>query len=62
MYRPLMGGFLTNPAQKFPRIFGTSIFLIDHPYVLPCFASCTLSSLAFIALALFFREVRCTRS
>lgn len=55
--RPLMGGFLSHPAKHFPRRFGNSQFLKDHPYALPSFVSSTVSLLAFMVVALFFREV-----
>ncbi|KAJ3565839.1 hypothetical protein NP233_g7383 [Leucocoprinus birnbaumii] len=46
---PLIGGTLANPADKFPRIFGSVSFLIRHPYFLPCL----FSGLVAFAMAIF---------
>ncbi|KAI0646944.1 MFS general substrate transporter [Trametes meyenii] len=35
---PLMGGLLSNPAPKFPRLFDIP-FLQRYPYFLPCFVA-----------------------
>ncbi|KAI0244144.1 hypothetical protein L0F63_001160 [Massospora cicadina] len=33
---PVLGGFLTHPAENFPQLFGNVQFLKDYPYFLPC--------------------------
>ncbi|KAG2138617.1 major facilitator superfamily domain-containing protein [Suillus bovinus] len=33
---PLIGGSLSHPADRFPRLFGQSTFLKTHPYFLAC--------------------------
>lgn len=33
---PLIGGYFSHPAERFPEIFGGSAFLKDYPYFLPC--------------------------
>jgi len=33
--RPLLGGYLSHPAERFPRYFDIPFF-VDNPYVLPC--------------------------
>ncbi|KAF8323178.1 MFS general substrate transporter [Clavulina sp. PMI_390] len=53
---PLMGGFLSHPTQRFPRRFGDSEFLKNHPYALPCFVSSMVSLAAFLIIFLFFTE------
>lgn len=56
-----MGGFLSHPAKHFPERFSNNQFLKDHPYALPCFVSSAISLVAFIIVALFFREVSSSR-
>lgn len=34
-YRPLLGGALSNPAEKIPRLFNNALFVV-FPYLLPC--------------------------
>ncbi|THV02476.1 MFS general substrate transporter [Dendrothele bispora CBS 962.96] len=36
---PMLGGWLSNPHERFPTIFGQSEFLKEHPYALPCFVA-----------------------
>ncbi|RHZ81069.1 hypothetical protein Glove_124g17 [Diversispora epigaea] len=33
---PMIGGFLSNPAEQFPSIFGDWTFFKIYPYFLPC--------------------------
>ncbi|KAJ9053357.1 hypothetical protein DSO57_1024873 [Entomophthora muscae] len=33
---PILGGFLTHPAENFPWLFGNNQFLKAYPYFLPC--------------------------
>lgn len=44
---PLIGGFLSNPADKFPSHFNTPFF-VTYPYFLPCAISSLISFLGFI--------------
>ncbi|KAI0748012.1 MFS general substrate transporter [Daedaleopsis nitida] len=39
---PLMGGLLSNPAQKFPGLFNTPLFR-RYPYLLPCIAAAIIA-------------------
>ncbi|EEB97607.1 hypothetical protein MPER_03041, partial [Moniliophthora perniciosa FA553] len=39
---PLLGGSLSNPAAKYPRLFANTIFSV-YPYLLPCTVACALS-------------------
>ncbi|KAK7049264.1 hypothetical protein VNI00_005865 [Paramarasmius palmivorus] len=39
---PLLGGSLSNPAAKYPRLFADTIFNY-HPYLLPCAVASALS-------------------
>lgn len=33
---PLLGGYLSNPVEQYPSLFGHSQFLRAYPYALPC--------------------------
>lgn len=58
---PLMGGFLSRPHDKWPRLFGAE-FWQTYPYFLPCAAAAFVSLISFSVVALFFEEVRETQS
>lgn len=34
---PLVGGYLSSPAERYPSLFGYSAFLQEYKYFLPCF-------------------------
>lgn len=53
---PLIGGSLANPAEKYPRIFGSIAFLIHYPYFLPCFFSGIVAFSTAIFAFLFLHE------
>ncbi|THV02477.1 MFS general substrate transporter [Dendrothele bispora CBS 962.96] len=36
---PMLGGWLSNPHERFPSIFGHSEFWKEYPYALPCFVA-----------------------
>ena len=55
--RPLIGGMLERPAEKFPALFGNSSFLQKYPYFLPCFVSAAIAVARWFIVALFFKEV-----
>ncbi|KAI6042027.1 major facilitator superfamily domain-containing protein [Pisolithus marmoratus] len=47
---PLIGGLLEHPAEKFPAVFGDSVFFKTYPYFLPCSVSATFAVICwFIA-------------
>jgi hypothetical protein len=50
-----MGGSLSHPTQRFPRLFGGSEFLSQYPYFLPCAMVATYSVIAWL-VAFFFLE------
>jgi len=52
---PLIGGTFSNPATRFPNVFGDVTFLKQHPYFLPCFIS-TSMTLTSITIGYFFLE------
>jgi len=47
--RPIIGGILSEPAARWPALFGKSKFFQEHPYFLPCAAA---GLLAFISGAI----------
>lgn len=53
---PIMGGFLTHPADNFPWLFGGSRFLRAYPYFLPCGLTAALCLLGFVFAHVFLVE------
>ncbi|KIM48412.1 hypothetical protein M413DRAFT_419006 [Hebeloma cylindrosporum] len=53
---PMIGGSLSRPAERFPRLFGNSEFLKEYPYFLPCAVPATLSAVAWVITYLFLEE------
>ena len=53
-FRPIAGGILSHPYDRFPRVFGYS-FWRDYPYLLPCLFSASFAAFASL-IALFFLE------
>ena len=56
--RPLIGGSLARPAERFPGIFGDSAFFKKYPYFLQCSVSATVTALSWLIALLFMKEVR----
>ncbi|EFP83316.1 uncharacterized protein PGTG_09269 [Puccinia graminis f. sp. tritici CRL 75-36-700-3] len=52
---PIMGGYLSLPAQQYPSLFGGSAFLIEYPYFLPCLGG-GLLNFAAIIIGYFYME------
>ncbi|KAJ9059625.1 hypothetical protein DSO57_1000582 [Entomophthora muscae] len=53
---PVLGGFLTNPAVKFPWLFGNMHFFKEYPYFLPCGVSSLLCAIGFVLTYFFIEE------
>ncbi|BGP47414.1 hypothetical protein JCM10450v2_003266 [Rhodotorula kratochvilovae] len=53
---PLLGGYLSHPADHFPRLFGHSTFLRENPYALPCLIGALFPLLGAIVGFLFLEE------
>jgi len=53
---PIIGGALSRPAERFPKLFGNSLFLIKHPYFLPCAVPATFTLLAWLVTFFFLKE------
>lgn len=55
---PMIGGFFLKPAERFPNLFGTSVFLKKFPYFLPCAVPVILAIVAGIVAFLYLKEVK----
>jgi MFS family permease len=55
---PLIGGFFSNAATKYPNYLGYS-FVESHPYFLPGLVCASISMLGFISTFCFLEEVCC---
>jgi hypothetical protein len=53
----MIGGFLLNPAERFPALFGASEFFKKYPYFLPCAVPATFSIVAWVVTYFFLNEV-----
>ncbi|KAG2069693.1 hypothetical protein BDR04DRAFT_671802 [Suillus decipiens] len=45
---PIAGGMLSQPADRFPEIFGRSELLNTYPYLLSCTVSVVCASIAWL--------------
>ena len=52
---PAIGGWLAEPAKRFPSIFVGTVFE-TYPYLLPCLASSCLSLTGLIMAIFFIQE------
>ena len=55
--RPIIGGALSNPVERFPNLFGNSKFLKEYPYFLPCAVPATYTVAAWLVACIFLKEV-----
>lgn len=53
---PIIGGALSRPAKRFPRLFGNNEFLKAYPYFLPCAVPATFTVIAWIVTFFFLKE------
>ncbi|KIM39394.1 hypothetical protein M413DRAFT_198759 [Hebeloma cylindrosporum] len=53
---PMIGGLLSRPVDRFPRLFGHNKFLKKYPYLLPCAVPATFSVIISIVTFFFLRE------
>ena len=51
-----IGGSLSRPAEQFPQLFGSSKFLKEHVYFLPCVICSVLLLSAWLVGTIFLRE------
>jgi hypothetical protein len=47
---------LARPAERFPDLFGESVFLKKYPYFLPCAVPATFSLIAWLVTFFFLKE------
>lgn len=52
---PIIGGYLANPAERYPSVFGGIKFFHDFKYFLPCFVG-ALFPLAGMFIGYFFLQ------
>ncbi|KAF8683023.1 hypothetical protein AX14_004387 [Amanita brunnescens Koide BX004] len=48
LHSPIIGGFLSRPAARWPDTLGRLAFLKNHPYFLPCLAAAIIAFASFI--------------
>ncbi|ESK83417.1 major facilitator superfamily multidrug- dha1 sub-family [Moniliophthora roreri MCA 2997] len=53
---PVIGGIFSDPARRWPNIFGRSAFFHDFPYLLPCAVTAVLALLTFVFAYLGLKE------
>ena len=56
--RPILGGMLSNPYERFPNTFGRFEFWKTYPYALPCFCVAFYCMFSFFLAYFFLNEVR----
>lgn len=57
-YRPLIGGALSHPAERFPSVFGNNEFLRAYPYFLPCAIPASFTLICLVITYVYLKEVR----
>ncbi|CAI2185432.1 18279_t:CDS:2 [Funneliformis geosporum] len=58
IFGPMIGGYLSNPVDKYPKIFGNCAFLKEYPYFLPCFVASLISFTGLIIGFFMLPETR----
>ncbi|KAL0952962.1 hypothetical protein HGRIS_007173 [Hohenbuehelia grisea] len=53
---PLIGGALSRPTEAWPRVFGRTGLLLEHPYLLPCLVTGFYSLLCFVLGSVYLKE------
>lgn len=54
---PLLGGILSNPAERYPQIFNKSGLFGRFPYLLPCSCTAVFALLFTMLSAIFLQDV-----
>jgi hypothetical protein len=54
---PLLGGWLSNPYERYPSTFGRFEFWRTYPYALPCFVVAVYCITSWLLAFLFLDEV-----
>ncbi|KAJ3034997.1 hypothetical protein HDV00_004408 [Rhizophlyctis rosea] len=58
---PILGGYLSNPVDKYPSLFGQSTFFRAFPYFLPCLIAAFVGIAGFVASYVCLEETLPTR-
>ncbi|KAG1901470.1 major facilitator superfamily domain-containing protein [Suillus fuscotomentosus] len=53
---PLIGGSLSHPADRFPRLFGQSTFLKTYPYFLACAGPALFTAFTWLVTYMLLQE------
>eukprot|EP01091_Cochliopodium_minus_P007812 TRINITY_DN1769_c0_g1_i1.p1 TRINITY_DN1769_c0_g1~~TRINITY_DN1769_c0_g1_i1.p1 ORF type:complete len:382 (-),score=65.26 TRINITY_DN1769_c0_g1_i1:67-1212(-) len=53
---PFIGGYLSNPHENFPSIFGNSVFWERFPFLLPCIFCAIINFVGIIIAYMWFKE------
>ncbi|KAG6810468.1 hypothetical protein H0H92_011732 [Tricholoma furcatifolium] len=53
---PVIGGYISRPAERFPQIFGNVSFLKIYPYFLPCAFPAVYSAFAWMITFYLLKE------
>jgi hypothetical protein len=56
--RPIIGGVLSHPANKWPNTIGKIALFRNYPYFLPCLVAAMVPLSTFIFTLLFLKEVK----
>lgn len=57
---PTIGGFLSDPVTKYPKLFGNLVLFKKFPYLLPCLFCSVVMLLGFICCAFCMKEKKKT--
>jgi hypothetical protein len=53
----MLGGILSNAADRWPELFGKSEFIRSHPYFLPSASAAFIAFVSFAISAIALKEV-----
>ena len=53
----LIGGFASDPAKRYPNLFGQNQFFLKYPYALPCFIAALFPLMGALTSFFFLDEV-----
>lgn len=55
-YRPLIGGALSHPAERFPSVFGNNEVLRTYPYFLPCAIPASFTLICWVITYVYLKR------
>lgn len=56
MIGSLIGGMLSHPVERYPKLFGHVSLFKERPFFLPCFVSVMISAIAILTTLFFMEE------